>query len=584
MAEWADQRRRLDSQTSAEAGVWRTSRAEYQRGIMDACSDPKVKEVIVMAGAQLGKSEALLNIIGYHIDHDPCPILMLQPTESMAQAFSKDRIANGLLRATPVLQGKVKDPRARDSNNTTLHKIFPGGSISLVGANSPSGLASRPIRVILADEVDRFPASAGSEGDPLGLARKRTATFWNRKIIAVSTPTIKGVSRIEDAYEKSDMREYYVPCKHCEHQQTLVWANVRWQDNDPDTAAYMCEECGALWTDADRRWSVRNGQWVAKTEFKGIAGFKISGLYSPWTPLADGVREFLSVRKNPEQLKVFCNTYWGQSWEDAGESVDQFSLSERREPMEFVPEEVAFLTAGVDTQDDRLEISIIGWGRDDQSWVIDHKILYGDPSTPQMWGLLDQTLGQVYETEDGRQIVIRSACVDSGGHFTNSVYAYCKKNYGKRYFAIKGVGGEGKPIAGKPSKNNSMRCPLFPIGVDATKDLLFARMRINEPGAGYIHFSDKLNDEYFLQLTAEKIITKFVRGYKKRVFQKIRPRNEALDCMVYSMAAYAILNVDVNTISDRIKSKPEPEVKSEPIRPQRPFIPTMSKGFVNAWR
>jgi len=582
VSSWADSTRKLDSQTSSESGQWYTSRAEYQRGIMDACSDPKVKEVVVMAGAQLGKSEALLNIIGYHIDHDPCPILMLQPTESMAQAFSKDRIANGLLRATPALQNKVKDPRARDSNNTTMHKIFPGGSLSLTGSNAPSGLSSRPIRIVLADEVDRFPASAGSEGDPLNLARKRTATFWNRKIIAVSTPTIKGVSRIEDAYEKSDMREYYVPCKHCEHQQTLVWANVRWQNDDPETAGYVCEECGCLWTDADRRWAVRNGQWVARGEFKGIAGFKISGLYSPWTPLSDGVREFLSVKKNPEQLKVFCNTYWGESWEDEGESVDQYSLSERREPMEKVPEEVVLLTAGVDTQDDRLEITIVGWGKDDQSWIIDHKILYGDPSTPQMWTLLDQTLGQVYETEDERQIVIRAACVDSGGHFTNSVYAYCKKNYGKRYFAIKGVGGEGKPIAGKPSRNNSMKCHLFPIGVDTVKDLLFARMRINEPGAGYIHFSDKLNDEYFLQLTAEKIVTRFVRGYKKRVFQKIRPRNEALDCMVYSVAAYAILNVDVNTISDKIKSKPEVAEKP-PNKITRPFVP-QTQGFVNAWR
>lgn len=551
---------------------------------MDACSDPKVKEVVVMAGAQLGKSEALLNIIGFHIDHDPCPILMLQPTESMAQAFSKDRIANGLLRSTPCLSGKVKDPRARDSNNTTLHKVYPGGSLSLVGANSPAGLASRPIRVVLADEVDRFPASAGSEGNPLSLARKRTSTFWNRKIIAVSTPTMKGVSAIEDAYEKSDMREYYVPCKHCEYSQVLKWANVRWQDDDPDSAGYLCEECGALWSDSDRRWSVRNGQWVASEEFKGIAGFKISGLYSPWTPLADGVREFLSVRKNPEQLKVWTNTYLGDSFEDAGETIDSYNLAERREPMIEVPEEVAFITAGVDTQDDRLEVSLIGWGRDDRSFVLDHRILYGDPSTPQLWSLLDATLSETHETEDGRTLGVRAACVDSGGHFTNAVYAYCKKNYGKRYFAIKGVGGEGKPIAGRPSKNNSMKCPLFPIGVDATKDLLFARMRIDEIGAGYIHFSDKLNDEYFRQLTAEKIVTKFVRGYKKRIFQKIRPRNEALDCMVYSMAAYAILNVDVNTISDRLKSRAEVVEKPEPVKNQRPFIPRTGGGFVNAWR
>lgn len=551
---------------------------------MDACSDPKVKEVVVMAGAQLGKSEALLNIIGFHIDHDPCPILMLQPTESMAQAFSKDRVANGLLRSTPCLSGKVKDPRARDSNNTTLHKVYPGGSLSLVGANSPAGLASRPIRVVLADEVDRFPASAGSEGNPLSLARKRTSTFWNRKIIAVSTPTMKGVSAIEDAYEKSDMREFYVPCKHCEYSQVLKWANVRWQDDDPDSAGYLCEECGALWSDSDRRWSVRNGQWVASEEFKGIAGFKISGLYSPWTPLADGVREFLSVRKNPEQLKVWTNTYLGNSFEDAGETIDSYNLAERREPMIEVPEEVAFITAGVDTQDDRLEVSLIGWGRDDRSFVLDHRILYGDPSTPQLWGLLDATLSETHETEDGRTLGVRAACVDSGGHFTNAVYAYCKKNYGKRYFAIKGVGGEGKPIAGRPSKNNSMKCPLFPIGVDATKDLLFARMRIDEIGAGYIHFSDKLNDEYFRQLTAEKIVTKFVRGYKKRIFQKIRPRNEALDCMVYSMAAYAILNVDVNTISDRLKSRAEVVEKPEPVKNQRPFIPRTGGGFVNAWR
>lgn len=551
---------------------------------MDACSNYKIKEVVVMAGAQLGKSEVLLNIIGFHIDHDPCPILMLQPTESMGQAFSKDRIANGLLRATPCLSGKVKDPRARDSNNTTLHKIFPGGSLSIVGANSPAGLASRPIRIVLADEVDRFPASAGSEGDPLSLARKRTSTFHNSKIIAVSTPTIRDVSRIEDAYEKSDQREYFIPCRHCEHQQTLKWTNVRWQDSDPDTAGYLCEECGSIWTDADRRWSVRNGQWVAHEEFKGIAGFKISGLYSPWTALSDGVREFLSVKKNPEQLKVWTNTYLGESWVDAGETIDQYSLSERREPLDEVPEDVAFLTAGVDCQDDRLEVTVVGWCRDDESYILDHRILYGDPSTPQMWGLLDATLSKAYMTEDGRQLGIRASCVDSGGHFTNSVYQYCKRNWGKRIFAIKGVGGEGKPIAGRPSKNNSVKCPLFPIGVDTAKDLLFARMRIQDQGAGYIHFSDKLNDEYFLQLTAEKIITKFVRGYKKRVFQKIRTRNEALDCFVYAMAAYAILNVDVNSISDKIKSAPKVEEKPQKVSNQRPFVPRMNQGFVNAWR
>jgi len=553
---------------------------------MDACSEHKTKEVVVMAGAQLGKSEALLNIIGFHIDHDPCPILMLQPTESMAQSFSKDRIANGLLRATPCLFGKVKDPRARDSNNTTLHKIYPGGSLSLVGANSPSGLASRPIRIILADEVDRFPVSAGTEGDPLSLARKRTSTFHNSKIIAVSTPTIKDISRIENAYENSDKREYYVPCKHCEHFQTLIWANVRWVDNDPETAGYMCEECSALWSDSDRRWSVRNGQWQAQEEFKGIAGFKISGLYSPWTPLSEGVREFLSVKKNPEQLKVWTNTYLAEPWIDEGITVDEMNLYQRREHFEYVPEDVVIITAGADVQDDRIEVTFVGWKRDDASAVLGHEVLPGDPSTPQLWAALDSQLNRSFETEDGRILGVRATAVDSGGHFTNSVYQYCHKNFSRRIFAIKGVGGEGRAIAGKPSKNNIVKCRVFPIGVDTIKDLVFSRLRIEEPGAGYISFSDELNEEYFRQLTAEKIITKFVRGFKKRIFQKIRPRNEALDCFVYSIAAYSIINVSVNSIADKIQAKLA-EAKTEPeeeVIKKRPFVPRASGGWLNAWR
>lgn len=556
---------------------------------MDACSDPEIREVVVMAGAQLGKSEAILNIIGYHIENDPSPILVLQPTVEMAQSFSKDRVANGLIRSTPCLRDKVRDPRARDSGNTTLHKVFPGGALTLVGANSPAGLASRPIRLVLCDEVDRYPSSAGSEGDPIQLARKRANTFWNRKIVMVSTPTNKGASRIEEAFEESDQRHYYVPCKHCHHEQKMIWQNVRWEDGNPDSAAYACSHCGVLWTDSDRRWAIRNGRWFAEQEFKGVAGFYINGLYSPWTPLADGVRDFLSMKKNPEQLRVWTNTYLGESWEDEGEQVDDFSLYERREDFKAaIPEEVVFLTAGVDVQDNRLEASIIGWARDQESYVIDHKVMYGDPSTPQLWTQLDSLVGKTYETYDGRQMAIRATCIDSGGHFTNSVYQYAKKNAGKRVFAIKGVGGEGRPIAGRPTKNNVVRCPLFPIGVDTVKDLLFARMRIEEAGPGYIHFNEHLDDEYFRQLTAEKIVTRFHRGFKKRVFQKVRARNEALDCFVYAIGAFAILNIDINTLADKAKIKDNvgenisSESKAKPRKP--PFVPRVGSGFVNSWR
>lgn len=556
---------------------------------MDACSDASISEVVVMAGAQLGKSEALLNIIGYHIDIDPCPVLVLQPTLDMAQAFSKDRVAAGLIRSTPAIRGKVKDPRSRDSGNTTLHKIFPGGAITMVGANSASGLASRPIRLVLCDEVDRYPASAGAEGDPIQLARKRAATFWNRKIVMVSTPTNEGASRIQDAYEKSDKRRYFVPCKHCHEPQIMAWRNVRWDDGRPETAGYMCEHCGVLWSESDRVWAIRNGQWQATAEFKGVAGFWINGLYSPWTPLADGVRDFLSVKKNPEQLRVWTNTYLGELWSDPGETIDDFMLADRREEMAHIPDDVVILTAGVDVQDNRLEISVIGWGRDDESWVISHSTLYGDPSTPQLWTSLDSHLMKQYETESGRRMAIRSTCIDSGGHFTNSVYQYCKKNAGRRIFAIKGVGGEGKPIAGRPSKNNVAKCPLFPIGVDTVKDLLFARMRIQEPGAGYIHFSDTLDDEYFRQLTAEKIVTKYHRGFKKRIFEKVRTRNEALDTMVYSLAAYAIIGINVNAFADKLESEPKKMLEETPKKAaeNRNFVPARPMkpgGFANSWR
>jgi len=556
---------------------------------MDACSDPNISEVVVMAGAQLGKTEAILNIIGYHIHHNPCPILVLQPTLDMAQSFSKDRVASGLIRSTPAIRDKVKDPRARDSGNTTLHKVFPGGAITMVGANSPSGLASRPIRLVLCDEVDRYPSSAGAEGDPISLARKRAATFWNRKIVMVSTPTNDGASRIQDAYDKSDQRKYFVPCKHCHHEQVLKWAGVQWEEGQPDTAGYMCEHCGVLWNESDRVWSIRNGQWVATAEFKGVAGFSINGLYSPWTPLADGVRDFLNVKKNPEQLRVWTNTYLGELWSDPGETLEDYILADRREEMPFIPEDVIILTAGVDVQDNRLEISVIGWGRDDESWVISHSTLYGDPSTPQLWTNLDSHLMRQYETESGRRLGIRAACVDSGGHFTNSVYQYCKKNMGRRIFAIKGVGGEGKAIAGRPSKNNVAKCPLFPIGVDTVKDLVFARLRIQEPGAGYVHFSDSLHEEYFRQLTAEKIVTKYHKGFKKRMFEKIRPRNEALDCMVYSIAAYAIIGINVNAFADKLESEPQKmEAKTpEKAEKKQAFIPTRAPragGFANSWR
>tara|TARA_R100000278_G_scaffold113608_1_gene91810 strand:- start:8528 stop:10381 length:1854 start_codon:yes stop_codon:yes gene_type:complete len=584
VAEWADLERRLSSESSAEAGKWHTARAEYQRGIMDAINDPKNRDVVVMAGAQVGKTEMLLNVIGYHIAHDPSPILCIQPTMEMAQSFSKDRLSP-MLRDTPQLRGKVKDPRSRDANNTTTHKVFPGGHISLAGSNSPAGLASRPIRVVLCDEVDRYPASAGTEGDPIQLARKRSATFWNRKIVIVSTPTNKGASRIEASFEESDQRKYYVPCEDCGHEQTLRWQQVRWEKDRPETAAYVCEECGSVWGDAQRSRAVRKGKWQATEEFTGTAGFHINGIYSPWTPLADAVRDFLSAKKMPETLRVWTNTYLAESWTDQGETVDDYDVAQRAE--EFGPkvdEGVVVITCGADVQDDRIEIETVGWGRSEESWSIDYRTLYGDPSTPQLWQDLEAVLLTKYETADGRVLQPRATCVDSGGHYTKAVYDFVRPREGRRIFAIKGMAGESRPIVSRPTRNNIGKIRLFTLGVDNIKELIFSRLRIQSEGPGFCHFPNDRPDEYFRQLaSSEKIVTRYHKGFPRREFVKTRTRNEALDCRVYATGALAILNLNLDTLADRVKRMPHAPEKDEQ-KPQPIPRPQRRNDFVNGWR
>ena len=564
---------------------------------MDASSDPNVTEIVVMAGAQLGKTEVILNIIGYHIAHDPAPILCVQPTghKGMAETFSKDRLAP-MLRDTPCLKGKVKDPRSRDSGNTTLQKNFPGGRISMIGANSPAQLASRPIRIVLLDEVDRYPASSGSEGDPIELARKRSATFWNRKVVMVSTPTNKGASIIEERYLQSDQRRFITICPHCEHEQTLEWRNVKWQKDRPETAGYMCEGCGVLWSDAEKNRAVKAGFWEATQGFNGVAGFQISAIYSPWVTLEEGVRDFLKAKKLPEMLKVWTNTYLGETFEIDGDGVDDQDIPGKNDfDPAIVPEEVVIITAGIDVQDDRLEMEIVGHGRDQETWSLDYKVLYGDPSSPNVWGLLDAALSETWDHPSGLELPIRCACIDSGGHHTGAVYNFVKPREGRRVFAIKGVGGEGKPIVGKPSKNNRQSVRLFPVGVDGIKEMVYSRLKIRTPGPGFCHFPEGRSDEFFAQLTAEKMVTRFRKGYKRREWVQTRPRNEALDCRVYAIAALGILNLNVNSLANRFAAKAaqseddepekiEPEVTPQARPSQRPVRRQGGGGFVNSWR
>lgn len=532
---------------------------------MDAYNDSDVNTIVAMCSAQVGKTEIINNIVGYIIDQNPGPVLLLQPTLEMAETWSKDRLAP-MLRDTPVLHGKVKDPRTRDSGNTLLHKSFPGGQITMAGANSPASLASRPIRDVLCDEVDRYPVSAGTEGDPVNLAKKRSTTFHHRKLILTSTPTIKGASRIEMAYDESFKGKYHVPCPHCNEFQYLKWENVKWDDKME--AAYVCDICGALIEESQKAKMIAEGEWRFEGEFNGVVGFHINELYSSWRRWQEIVDDFLIAKKNTETLKTWVNTTLGETWEDSGEKTDPHTLYARREEYEL-PVEVKVLTIGVDVQGDRLEYEIVGWGVGKESWGIKYGILMGDPDHKEVWADLTSVLKKDYINDDEVPLKISSGCIDSGGHHTQIVYDYCKTRPISRFYAIKGKEGESRPIVnprdviGYPHKRN-----VIIVGVDTVKATLMGSLSQIEIGEGYSHFPDKYDEEYFNQLTAEKLITKFVKGFPRKEWVKTRARNEGLDCRVYNYAALGLLQPDLDA-PVKTKSTPRRKVTSDNVAHQR---------------
>lgn len=598
VSEWADRYRMLTSVASAEAGRWRTDRAPYQRGIMDAFCDPKIERVVMMSSAQVGKSEVLLNVEGFYTDQDPSPSLIMQPTVDMAKAFSKDRL-NQMIEASPRLRDKFPKSGRRDAGNTLLHKAFAGGHITLVGANSPSGLASRPIRIVLADEVDRYPASSGDEGDPVSLAVKRTTTFWNRKIGLFSTPTIKGVSRIERAYLAGDQRRYHVPCPHCRHLQHLRWAQIAF-----DTAEYACESCGALIPETAKPGMLARGDWVAENPGATTASFHLNALYSPWVTWRELIAEFLEAKQAPDTLQVFVNTVLGETWEVDGESVDTHALSARRESYGAdVPAAVGILTAGVDVQKSWLEIAIKGWGAGQESWLIRHARLYGDPQQREVWERLDALLLHEWKHASGSTLTVRCACIDSGDQ-TQAVYAFVRPRQRRMVWATKGMSVRGRPIISRPGRSNKYGVKVIPVGTDTAKDVVFPRLKLLTPGTpGYMHFPlaqpDGADDEYLAQFAGEKAFVRRIKGVPVREYRQVRDRNEAIDLEVLNLVAlhllgagvYDQLNVWVARAqkaadSDQIRADSAAVAqKTHEIDAHRPHFPTRPRGgYVNRWR
>lgn len=560
ISEWADRYRRLSPESSAEPGQWNTGRAPYQKEIMNAVNDNECGEVIIMSSAQVGKTEIILNILGYFIDYDPAPIMVVQPTLEMAQTFSKDRLAP-MIRDTPVLKSKVREARSKISENTILHKKFPGGHITIVGANSAAGLASRPIRILLCDEVDRYPTSAGAEGSPVELAEKRTNTFWNRKKIKVSTPTIKNVSKIESEYEKSSMEEWCLPCPCCGEYQPLKWRQIKFED-----ITMECKYCGERFTEVE--WKSGEGKYIAGNNNKKVRGFHLNELASPWKHWDEIINDFKKAKDNSkkmgsqEPLQVWINTALGETWEERGESVNENSILRRREDFDSeLPKGVLILTAGVDVQKDRFEIEVVGWGRGYESWGIKYEKLFCDMTKQSAWDTLEEYLQKEYYFADGTGLLAACTFIDTGGLYTTDTYKFLKNMNRKQrnIFGIKGMGGMGLPLLYKSSVNNSEKVKIFILGVDSGKEMIMSRLGIKEPSSGYCHFPKSVekgyDEEYFKGLTSEQRVIKNKKnggGELIWVKKSNSVRNEPLDIRNYATAAVELLRPNWDILERKI--------------------------------
>ena len=603
VSQWADAHRVLSGKASAEPGPWRTSRTPYLREVMDCLSTTSpVQRVVLMAGAQLGKTEGGANWLGYVIDHAPGPMLMVQPTVDMAKRLSKQRLES-LITETPVLSEKIAPARSRDSGNTMFSKEFPGGMMILTGANSATGLRSTPCRYIFLDEVDAFPGDVDGEGDPVTLAERRSTTFSRRKIFMTSTPTVKDFSRIEAEYLLSDQRRFFVPCPCCDAMQWLKWTQLKYQDNDPSTAQYECEACGERFSENHKTGMLQAGEWRATAPGDGkTAGFHISSLYSPlgWKSWHEVVEDFLRAKGDAPRLKTWVNTVLGETWEeDYASKVSADGLLKRCEHFEpaVIPENGLALTVGVDVQDNRLAVSVWAWGREEEGWLLDHQEIYGDPSRPELWKQLDEVMLREWPHVLGGKLRPDVVAIDSGGHFTAEVYQYARERGRQGVIAIKGQSQRGKPPIGKPgkvdinAKGQTLKrgAQVWPVGSDTAKTTLFGRLKHNEPGPGYLHFHMQTTSEYFEQLTAEKQVLRTNRnGFPVREW--VLPggkRNEALDCLVY---AYAALNrmyqrYDRRTIWDQLEKRLEGAGKKNkpPLLGSKQQTPSGATGYVSNW-
>lgn len=560
VSEWADEHRHLSQRASAEPGRWDTNRTPYLREIMDCLSSTdQTERVVFMKGAQVGGTEAGNNWIAYSIDISPGPFLSVAPTLDMAKRNSRTRM-DPMIEECPRLRSKVRDPKARDSGNSMLQKMYPGGVLVLAGANSAAGLRSMPARFLFADELDAWPENLDGEGSGLDLAEARTRTFSRRKIFIVSTPTLANRSAIEREFLASDMRFYEVPCVECGTYQSLKFAQLTWENDDAKTTRYKCEHCGALLEEHHKTKMLAHGRWTpTNPEHNGTRGYHISSLYSPlgWFSWAQCVETYLKAKNNDNALRVFTNTILGETYAEQGEAPDWEDLYNRRETYAVgtVPHRACVLTMGVDVQQDYLAYEVVGWAPGLESWSIDHGNITGNTAEPEVWEELRARVANTYKTDDGFNMGIRMVAVDTG-YRTQEVYRWAKAQPATKVIAIKGrdnlaviIGQPSVAEIGQKGRKIKSGLKVWPVGVSVAKSELYGWLRRKnraddeELPHGWCHFPQH-DEEYFRQLTAETLTQKTVRGYPRYVWEKTRDRNEMLDCRVYARACAQMIGCD----------------------------------------
>lgn len=602
-SEWANQFYQVCS--GSEIGLYRSDRAPYQVGILDVYKEPGIDTLVLMTSAQVGKSLTLLVLLAYWIKLDPGPMLLIQPTVLTAEEFSRERI-DPSIKNNPVLHDCM--PIATKVNgNTILKKNFLGGFLAIVGANSPAGLASRSIRYLFADEIDRWPPSAGEEGDPLTVAAKRLTTYWNRFTALVSTPTLTRTSRITAAYRETDQRRFFVSCPACEQLFYLQWSGIYYHGKDtsnPDFSSifYRCPHCEEAIPETGKSGLISTGRWVATnlTPIKPTAaGFHLNELYSPWRQWADVARDYETSRSDPMRLRVWVNTSMGEPWDTSDEErlhyqdlIDQAQKSNYQTGQ--VPEGVVILAAGVDVQHDRLEVAVWGWSKGEKGWLIDYQKIYGDPRQSLVWAELETFLANGF---DANGVVLRPYCtfVDSG-NWTQEVYAEVKQRIKLNWHPIKGRAGEHRALMGTPSsqetRRNGTKLPkglkLTILGVDLAKATLFNRLNLPDDHPKKLQFPSNLPSDYFEGLASEVRVLKHRGGQPYFVWEKVPgvERNEPLDTAVYGYCAGVRAGIErINWDKEldaidrqRAINKSAQAGKNEPVQAATPKAPRRRKS------